>query len=245
MDKGRESLLTPLRIIDQDGIYAEIYGHGEPLFCIHGNRGAAPVFLPLIERLQHCYMFIAIDLPGHRFGPPLDDDFVLNEQASVSYCMKVLAVCGINKVHVCGHSLGGMIALLMAIQHPERVLSVILLDSFVNFTERQNTCQRLMAFPGSSKERRYEVFKAMLYGPGVIWHNYFDVSDKITGLSNVLELIGESYENSEEDFTQWIKAYRNEVGQDWKIVMVPQSGHFVMLENSDFVAEQLKAFLKE
>lgn len=77
----------------------------------------------------------------------------LDFQLSVDYCFKLMNKLNIHAYHICGHSLGGMIALLMKLEHPKKIESIVLLDSFVDFKERftngYDLLFRMDNFPGS------------------------------------------------------------------------------------------------
>jgi len=237
--------IIPNEIINKDGIYAEIYGKGDPILCIHGNRGAIPVFHGVISELYKYYKLIAVDLPGHRYGPALTEEFILEMQPSIDYCFKAIKLSGEESAHICGHSLGGMIALAMGLQQKEKVRSLIILEGFAKMSERQNECLRFNAYEGSSWEMQYDVYKAFQYGPGVLWHYDFDVTDKLNELNNVLELIGESDEHSSSIFNSWKERFRGNVGSNWTTKMVPHSGHFVTIENPLFIANEIQNFIKK
>jgi len=77
-------------------------------------------------------------LPAMMLGIPRDLAYTLNDMASDA--VGVLDHLGVDGAHVIGYSMGGMIAQTMAIDHPERVLSLTSMMS--------RTGARLDAFPG-------------------------------------------------------------------------------------------------
>ena len=77
-------------------------------------------------------------LPTMMLGIPRDLAYTLNDMAADA--VGVLDHLGVNGAHVIGYSMGGMIAQTMAIDHPERVLSLTSMMS--------RTGSRLDAFPG-------------------------------------------------------------------------------------------------
>jgi pimeloyl-ACP methyl ester carboxylesterase len=56
-------------------------------------------------------------------GEKIDAPYTLNDMADDA--VGLLDALGIDKAHICGRSMGGMIAQIMAIRHPERVVSLI------------------------------------------------------------------------------------------------------------------------
>lgn len=89
-------------------------GAGEPLVLIHGithRRQAWDTLLPYLER-EHDV--IAVDLPGHGESPDVDADFDGGLTALVAAIEELVGHLGIERPHVAGNSLGGLIALEMA-----------------------------------------------------------------------------------------------------------------------------------
>ncbi len=75
------------------------------------------------------------------FGKKLDVPYTLEDLAADG--VAVLDACGVEKAHVFGVSMGGMIAQIMALQHTNRVLSLISMMSTTN--ERNLPTMRLRA----------------------------------------------------------------------------------------------------
>ena len=85
---------------------------------IHGLFGNLDNLAALRRHLTDAFNVIAIDLPDHGESPWVDT-FTLAD--CVSALVRVLDDQHIDKCHVVGHSLGGKVAMLTALTHPDRV----------------------------------------------------------------------------------------------------------------------------
>jgi len=105
-------------------IYYEIHGKGEPLVIIPGLAGTLAYYFRLIPGLAEKYRVIALD---HR-GSGLSDkpDITYSIQMMADDVVGLLNVLGVDKAHVFGHTLGGMIAQHIALRYPENTISLIL-----------------------------------------------------------------------------------------------------------------------
>ena len=100
----------------------------------------AASFYPLSEHLHINRPFFAIDLPGHGLSEHrshASSYHLLENIVDVIACIDSLDVYGIDtqKATLVGHSLGGIIASLVAAASPERVDQLILLDSMGPLTD--------------------------------------------------------------------------------------------------------------
>jgi len=118
------------QVFEVDGyrIYTKVEGEGKPLLLLHSYWGSHILFDHLASVLSSGMKVIRIDLPGHGNSgiPPLDYTFenfatVLNE------LLNRLDVR--EKVSIIGHSMGGYIAMAYAIKYPERINSLVLMNS--------------------------------------------------------------------------------------------------------------------
>jgi pimeloyl-ACP methyl ester carboxylesterase len=106
----------------------EIVGSGEPMLLIHGAHIADAlqplVTEPALEGFQH--------IRYHRQGLGGSTRPVEAGPTSVPVQAEdaggLLDHLGVDRAHVVGHSFGGMIALELAVQHPTRVASLVLLE---------------------------------------------------------------------------------------------------------------------
>ncbi len=97
-------------------------GEGPPLLLIHGFGGAAWNFDELAPLLPERRLLIP-DLPGHGGSAPLPAPTLAG---FADVLADVLDAEGIEASDVLGHSLGGVVALRLAVRKPERVRRLIL-----------------------------------------------------------------------------------------------------------------------
>jgi pimeloyl-ACP methyl ester carboxylesterase len=107
--------------------YYQIHGEGEPLLALHGGLGQFEMFDLLLPALTEGHEVIGVDLHGHgrtRLGDrPID---LVAQGDDMAIVVKAL---GYEKVDVLGYSLGGGVALRLAIQHPEVVRRLVLVST--------------------------------------------------------------------------------------------------------------------
>ena len=99
-------------------------GEGEPLLLVHGLGGAAANWVVLAPLLLPGRRLLVPDLPGHGGSSPLPAASSL--QAYADRLALLLEHEGATPAAVVGHSLGGAIALRLAIRRPETVGAVVL-----------------------------------------------------------------------------------------------------------------------
>ena len=106
---------------DVNGInlYYEIHGSGRPLILLHGGLGSGEMFGPLLPALAANHQVIAVDLQGH--GRTADVDRPLSIETMADDIAALIGHLGLEKPDVMGYSLGGGVAMLTAIRHPEVV----------------------------------------------------------------------------------------------------------------------------
>jgi 2-succinyl-6-hydroxy-2,4-cyclohexadiene-1-carboxylate synthase len=88
------------------------------LLLIHGFMGSSKDFCLAVSTLTKYFHCICIDLPGHGETPITDDHFV-------SIAEQILAIAPEN-CYLLGYSLGGRLAMYLALHYPDRWQKVIL-----------------------------------------------------------------------------------------------------------------------
>ena len=94
-------------------------GTGPPALALHGLGGTKGSFLPTVAGLADRFRVIAMDLPG--FG---DSDKPIGAAYDARYfagaAVDLLDALELDRVHLIGNSLGGRVALEIALRHPSR-----------------------------------------------------------------------------------------------------------------------------
>jgi pimeloyl-ACP methyl ester carboxylesterase len=105
-----------------------VEGEGFPLILLHGAGGSGSGWLTNIGELSTRFRVYAPDLPGHgRTDKAPSGKYIFPDfQKFVSDIMSEL---NIDRAHLVGHSLGGAVALRMAIDLPTRVGKLVLISS--------------------------------------------------------------------------------------------------------------------
>ena len=111
-------------------------GEGPGLFLIHGIGAAKDAWRFIVPILSKFFTVITYDLRGHGVSPLLYGEFGLDEL--VADLEKLRQTLGYEKVHLAGHSLGGMIGPRYALCFPERVMSLGLLSTAAGRTENDS-----------------------------------------------------------------------------------------------------------
>ena len=95
-----------------------------PLVLLHGLGSASTVFKAIIPKLSQDFRVITVDLPGHGQTGLEVAQAMDPKSLGSSVFDSIENEYGIRRFHVAGNSLGGWIALEMAAQQPERIVSL-------------------------------------------------------------------------------------------------------------------------
>jgi 2-succinyl-6-hydroxy-2,4-cyclohexadiene-1-carboxylate synthase len=106
-------------------LHAEVRGSGPPLVLLHGFTGCTAAWDEVAPALALRCTTIALDLPGHgRSRLPADGTAGL--EAAADAAVETVRVLGFERSAWLGYSLGGRVALHIALRHPARVARLIL-----------------------------------------------------------------------------------------------------------------------
>lgn len=107
-------------------LYYEEHGAGEPLVLLHGGIGAGEMFGAIMPALAAGRRVITVDLQGH--GGTADVDRQLRPETMADDVAALIVHLGLERADVMGYSLGGLVALRTAIQHPQVVRRLVLVS---------------------------------------------------------------------------------------------------------------------
>ena len=103
--------------------YHEIHGAGEPLLLLHGGYCSIENLRALGDGLADSYRVHAPERVGH--GRTADRDGPFSYAGALEETIAYLDTVGLESAHVVGFSDGAILGLLLAIEHPTRVRSVV------------------------------------------------------------------------------------------------------------------------
>lgn len=239
--------------------FIETKGGDENLLLLHGLFGALSNFEGILDHFSKTYNVAVPILPI--FDLPIRK---VSVTGLVDYVADFVEYKGYDKVHVLGNSLGGHIALLYVLAHPEKVSSVILTGSSGLFESAMGT-----SFP---KRGDYEFIRKKtedtFYDPAVATQELVDevydiVNDRnkairvvATAKSAVRHNLGDKLHQvtaptllvwgKEDQITPaFVGEKFHELIENSKLVMLDKCGHAPMMEHPKQFNYYLEEFLQE
>ena len=110
---------------ERDGcrLYYEEAGTGEPLMFVAGLGGVSTYWKPQLEAFSKTHRVIVYDQRGSGRSDHVE---VASVEEMADDTLAVLDACGVERTHYVGHSTGGAIGQALAIDHPDRLKSLVI-----------------------------------------------------------------------------------------------------------------------
>ena len=102
-------------------------GQGPPLIMLHAAGTSGRIWWQHISTLARRFRVLAIDLPGHGQSPRPKEPLSIEGMSAELY--QTLQALNRSQVNLVGLSLGGMVAQMLAVNHPLLVCSLTLCDT--------------------------------------------------------------------------------------------------------------------
>jgi lipase len=111
------------------GVELAIWRAGEgpdPVLCLHGITAQHRAFNALARHISSSRPLVGVDLRGRGDSGKPESGYGL--EAHASDVVRVLDHLGLRNAVIAGHSMGGFVALKVALSYPDRVRAIVLLD---------------------------------------------------------------------------------------------------------------------
>jgi pimeloyl-ACP methyl ester carboxylesterase len=142
----------------------KIGNSGYPIIMMHGWGQSLESLRALGELLAGSCQVYLVDLPGFGRSPLQADDW-----DTIQYAERIVAymdAVGIAKADLLGHSFGGRVSIRLASRYPDRVRSVILVNSHglrSHVTGKKKMRATIMKFMSNSLKKIDQIFKTQLF----------------------------------------------------------------------------------
>lgn len=110
-------------------LYYEVHGHGPPLVMLHGGVTPSEMFGAPLAEMAKTHKVIALHAQGH--GLSKDSRRPWSREAFADDVAALLDHLGIPKASVMGFSSGALVALQVAIRHPQRVDKLVVIAAAI------------------------------------------------------------------------------------------------------------------
>lgn len=242
-------------------------GTGAPLILLHGLLGASENLGALARLLQQDFNAFSVDLPNHgRSGHADGMDF----RAMAEAVAKWMDDQGLAKARVVGHSLGGKVAMELALGQPEKVEKLVVLDIApvaygprherifaglravdpATVDSRAQADERMMPFVEDPAVRGFLLTNLVKLDRGFRWRMNLD--DLQNQYSRMLEGNREGRYHGDTLFLKGEKSdyisdtYQDEILRRFsqaRVEAVSGTGHWLHAEKPEWVAHLIKNFL--
>lgn len=247
-------------VIDENGFKYSEFGErdGVPLVLLHGLLGALSNFGGIIDQFSKTHNVVVPLLPIFEISLRS-----LSVMRLVEYVEEFINFKNYEKVHLLGNSLGGHIAQLYALKHPERVSSMTLTGSSGLFESAMGT-----TFP---KRGNYEYMKqkaeSVFYDPAIatkelvdnVYTTVNDLKKAMCVVAIAKSAVRHNLEDRLGDISAptllvwgiqdnvtpiWVGEKFNELLPNSELVKIDRCGHAPMMERPDLFNKALESFIE-
>ena len=251
-----------------NGLHSLSSGEGPPVILLHGLFGQGSNLRGVARALESNFTVHCLDLPDHGRSPWL-------AHASLSsYAERVedwMATHDIEVAHVLGHSLGGKVAMELALSRPERINKLVVADVAPveypgNHDRIIEALLRVAVRPCSSRGEAQLILEESIDEPGVVGYLMMGlarVGDTYRWRFNVEGLqaaypalraaprpgaiyVGGSLFLRGADSNYVLPAYEAEIGRRFpasEVVTIPDAGHWVHIDQAETFQHRVLEFL--
>ena len=253
--------VSPQHFTEINGLRVQfrVRGSGEPLLLLHGWGGSSLSFMPVAARLEEQFRVLAPDLPGFGFSQNPPHAFGAADYAGV--VAGLLVASGFGSVNVVGHSFGGLVATALATSRPDLVKRLVLVASPVVRLPREGGVRaRSVAYRGvRTLGRLLPPFRERINEWGIQRFGSSDYRSAGPMRPTMSKILGEDWRTALPDITApallvyggadedvplaVADAAMRELPEGARLVVMPDAGHFLFLDDPNAFVEALTGFL--
>jgi pimeloyl-ACP methyl ester carboxylesterase len=141
--------------------YYKIGTGKKKLFLIHGYAESALIFEELVSYLREDFTIILPNIPGTSNTEILAGTPSIS--AMMDFCLHIVALEKLDKYFICGHSMGGYIALEILDKHSNHLLGFSLLNSHCYADDNDKKAKRLQAIELAQRGKAKEVLSTLVH----------------------------------------------------------------------------------
>ncbi len=239
-------------------LYVERYGQGEKIVFVHGSGWNTRMWYRQRDSLQSSMEVVLVDLPGHGESPGHGYDSAEEYRDEIYGTIKRL---NLGRCYVAGHSLGGAIAMSLALSYHHVVKGIVLIGTGAKLKvlpqiledikkNKEGTIHNIidLAFSrqASSALKKEDFDETMKCSAEVIYKDFnacdsFDIMDSVSSLQvPALIVCGTDDSLTPPKYSH----YLNHAIQDSRLVLIEDAGHMVMMEKPEQVNRAIEEFIR-
>jgi pimeloyl-ACP methyl ester carboxylesterase len=233
--------------VGADVIRYRTAGSGSPLVLLHGLGGSTRYWEPVLPALAARYRVYLVDLPGFGAMRHLHRRFAVTHAAG--WLRDWMAAAGLPRAHLVAHSMGGYIAVRLAVETPE-ALDRLVLVAPAGLPTGRSLLRHVCEIPRMLRHgaaRRLPLFglDALRVSPRLVWRTARDLLAEDVGAvlgairAPTLVLWGED----DTLVPVTLAATFRRAIPDARLVVLPAAGHLPMLDRPAAFSGAVLAFL--
>ncbi|WP_298551352.1 alpha/beta hydrolase [uncultured Algibacter sp.] len=238
---GNNSIVGSYANVNGITMYYEKYGEGEPIILLHGGTGSISEFQFLIPYLSKKFKVYALDFRGHgRTNNNLD---AMSYSLLTKDIIQFINYLNLNTIKIIGYSDGGIVALKLAIDIPEKIEKMIVVSAnksvsdlnkqFIGFAKTMITDNNLKNAYIKREKKKYdtinpepEKYQRFMQLMGQMWlHDPYIKNRDYAKISTPLLMV--YGDNDAFHFDAMIDMYKNLNCKKKQLCILPNTNHFV------------------
>ena len=250
-------------------LFSRVLGEGQPLLIVHGLFGMSDNWQTLAKQFAAFFEVHLIDLPNHGRSPHTDDFSYFHMCEDI---IEYISDSNLENAIIIGHSLGGKLAMQLAVTEPQLISKLIVVDisprfyhihhdriieglqslEFTTLKSRSEVDKALSKYISEADVRQF-ILKSMYWKEKGVLDFRFNLSSISANIANIGEALAE--DSCYEKPTLFLKGENsNYIGEhdedlifthfpDANIENIADSGHWLHAENPTQFFEIVMRFL--